>query len=81
MEATTATPVENVRRGDAVRFTPFTRRNRVCVVVDAVTTTPSGALVMVHGVRLNANGHVDSQSRPHAWPVESGAVVEVEVVE
>lgn len=71
---TTAT---DLHRGNVARFTPEGRRNRVTVLVDAVTTLPSGTLVMVHGVRLNANGAQDSQARMHAFPVRPDTAVEV----
>lgn len=74
----TNTTAEQVQRGQAVRFVPFTRRNRITVWVDAVTVSEATGLTFIHGVRLNANGHQDSQAQRHAWAVQSGSQVEVQ---
>lgn len=65
----------SIRKGDVIRFIPEARTNRVTVLVDAVTTTPS--LVMIHGVRCDASGIVDSQARSHAWAVRPDVDVDV----
>lgn len=72
----TSRNIQDIRRGDIVTFVPEARANRVRVLVDAVTVGNVG-LAFIHGVRCTAEGAIDSQARRQAWPVRSGATVEV----
>ncbi len=70
------TTAQSLRRGDLASFVPVGRRNRISIIVDCLTT--HGTRVFVHGIRCNAEGAIDSQSRRHAWLVESTTQVRVD---
>jgi hypothetical protein len=55
------------QRQDVVRFVPVGKSRRVTVMVDGMSQVRD--TVMVHGVRCNSWGGVDSQSRPTCWPM------------
>jgi hypothetical protein len=67
-------PLEGIQVGEVIRFAPVGGKNRVSIVFDGTSRTPS--LTMVHGVRVNAQGAVDSQARRHAFAIEPGTRIE-----